>query len=121
MSQKSSVMQLPQFVPKALTSDTSTVNATHSAAFVMLGDFNRRLGLPEDWAWRLLSPPSAPSRLLTEGVLFHCDPRFPAFIDHLIAGGGAETTLVEGSFKEWPCRGCHPDHCAVSAVFRTGR
>ena len=91
------------------------------AAFVMLGDFNRRLALPEDWAWRLLSPPSAPSRLLTEGVLFHCDPRFPAFIDHLIAGGGAEATLVEGSFKEWPCRGSHPDHCAVSAVFRTGR
>ena len=29
-------------------------------AFVILGDFNRRLTLPGDWAWRLLSPPSSP-------------------------------------------------------------
>ena len=87
-------------------------------AFVILGDFNRRLALPDDWAWRLLSPPSAPLRLLTEGVQFGCDPRYPAFIDHLVAGGGAETMLVDGSFREWPRQRPHPDHCAVSALFR---
>ena len=89
--------------------------------FVILGDFNRRLALPEDWAWAGLSPPSAPLLLLTEGVRFGCDPRYSAFIDHLVAGGGAEAMLVAGSFREWPRRGPHPDHCALSAVFRMGR
>jgi len=93
---------------------------TEGAAFVILGDFNRRLALPGDWAWRLLSPPSAPLLLLTEGVPFRCDPRFPAFIDHMAAGGGAEAMSVKGSFRESPRRGPHPDHCAVSAVFRMG-
>ncbi len=90
------------------------------AGFVILGDFNRRLTLEGDWAWRLLSPPPAALRLLTEGVPFRCDPRFPAFIDHLVAGGGAEKMLVEGSFRERPRRGRHPDHCAISAAFRAG-
>ena len=86
--------------------------------FVILGDFNRRLALPGDWAWRLLSPAAAPLLLLTEGVPFRCDPRYPAFIDHMVAGGGAEAMAVLGSFREAPQRGAHPDHCAISAVFR---
>ena len=90
-------------------------------AFVILGDFNRRLTLPGDWAWRLLLPPPAPLRLLTEGVRFRCDTRFPAFIDHMVAGGGAETLAVVGSFREALRRGPHPDHCAISAVFRMGK
>ena len=90
-------------------------------AFVILGDFNRRLALPGDWAWRLLSPPSANLRLLTAGKPSACDPRFPAYIDHLVAGGGAEEILVEGSFRESPREAPHPDHCAVSAVFRDGQ
>ena len=89
-------------------------------AFVILGDFNRRLTLPGDWAWRVLSPPSAPLRLLTAGVPFRCDRRFPAFIDHMVAGGDAEATLAPDSFREAPQRGPHPDHCAISAVFRLG-
>ena len=87
-------------------------------AFVILGDFNRRLTLPGDWGWRLLSPPSALLRLLTEGESFRCDPRFPAFIDHVAVGGGAEAMAVAGSFREAPRGGPHPDHCAISAVFR---
>ena len=86
--------------------------------FIILGDFNRRLTLPGDWGWRLLSPPSAPLRLLTEGVAFRCDPRYPAFIDHMVAGGGAEAMLAPGSFREAARREPHPDHCAISAVFR---
>ena len=89
-------------------------------AFVILGDFNRRLTLPGDSAWHLLSPPSSPLRLLTQGVRFRCDPRFPAFINHMVAGGGAETMMASGSFREAPQRGPHPDHCAISAVFRMG-
>ncbi len=89
-------------------------------AFLILGDFNRRLALPGDWGWALLSPAPAPLHLLTEGVQFGCDPRYAAFIDHIAAGGGAETMLVNGSFREWPRGGPHPDHCAVSAAFRLG-
>ena len=91
------------------------------AAFVILGDFNRRLALPGDWAWGVLSPPAAPLRLLTQGVAFRCDPRYPAFIDHLVAGGRAGAVIVPGSFREMPRRGPHPDHCAVYADFRLGR
>lgn len=87
-------------------------------AFVILGDFNRRLALPGDWGWALLSPVSAPLHLLTEGVPTGCDPRYTAFIDHITAGGGADAMLVKGSFREWPRNGPHPDHCAVSAEFR---
>ena len=88
--------------------------------FVILGDFNRRLALADDWAWRLLSPASAPLLLLTKDAPFRCDPRFPAFIDHMVAGGGAETMLAPGSFREESRRDPHPDHCAMSAVFRFG-
>lgn len=90
-------------------------------AFVILGDFNRRLALKGDWGWELLAPPSAPLQLLTEDVTFRCDPRFSAFIDHMVVGGGAERLLVPGSFREVPRRGAHPDHCAMSADFHIGR
>ena len=90
-------------------------------AFAILGDFNRRLALPGDWAWAMLSPGRDPLRLLTAGKAARCDPRYPAFIDHLVAGGGAEAMAVPGSFQEFPRRGAHPDHCAVSAIFRTGK
>ena len=87
-------------------------------AFAILGDFNRRLALRRDWAWAMLSPPSAPLRLLTRGMTSGCDARYPAFIDHIIAGGGAEAMMLKGSFREASRRGPHPDHCAISAVFR---
>ncbi|MDE0238912.1 MAG: endonuclease/exonuclease/phosphatase family protein [bacterium] len=96
------------------------VRQAQAQAFVILGDFNRRLTLADDWAWRLLSPASAPLLLLTKDVPFRCDPRFPAFIDHMVAGGGAQAMLAPGSFREAPRRDPHPDHCAISAVFRFG-
>lgn len=91
-----------------------------SVPFVVLGDFNRRLALPGDWAWEALSPPSAPLLLLTQGKPFACG-RYRAYIDHLVAGGGAQALLVGGSFRQWPHQGPHPDHCAVSAFFQAGR
>ena len=90
-------------------------------AFVILGDFNRRLAQKGDWGWELLAPPSATLRLLTKDVAFRCDPRFRAFIDHMVVGGGAEGLLVPGSFREIPRHGTHPDHCAMSADFRIRR
>ena len=85
------------------------------SAFVILGDFNRRLAVRGDWAWHVLSSPSAPLVLPTSELTTHCNPRFTELIDHLVLGGGAEALLVPGSIREWPRRGEHPDHCAVSA------
>ena len=87
------------------------------APFVILGDFNRRLAVPGDWAWELLSPPSSPLHLPTSDLHTQCDPRFTELIDHLVLGGGATAILVPGSTHEWPRQGEHPDHCAVSADF----
>ena len=36
--------------------------------------------------------------------------KFPAFIDYMVAGGGAEAMMVAGSFREVRKRGPHPDH-----------
>lgn len=83
-------------------------------AFVVLGDFNRRLAVPGDWAWTMLSSSRAPLRLLAAGRSSRCDPRFVEFIDHIVLGGGAGTMLVPGSFREHPRQGAHPDHCALS-------
>ena len=88
------------------------------SALVILGDFNRRLALPDDWAWQILSPPSAPLALPTADLTTQCDPRYTSLIDHLVLGGGAEALLVPGSTHEWPRQGEHPDHCAVSADFQ---
>lgn len=88
------------------------------SAFVILGDFNRRLAVPDDWAWEILSPPSVPLGLPTAELTTQCDPRFTEFIDHLVLGGGAEALLMPGSVHEWPRQGEHPDHCAVSADFQ---
>lgn len=88
-------------------------------AFVVLGDFNRRLAVPGDWAWNALSPPSAPLELPTAGRVARCDPRFKEFIDHFVLGAGAEVMMVPGSFREFPRKGRHPDHCALSLDLRT--
>ncbi len=89
-------------------------------AFVILGDFNRRLAVPGDWAWQLLSPPSAPLHPATSGLVTRCDPRFTELIDHLVMGVGAEAMLVTNSVRELPRLRPHPDHCAVSAGFILG-
>ncbi len=89
-------------------------------AFVVLGDFNRRLAAPGDWAWNALSPPPALLELPTAGRASRCDPRFREFIDHFVLGEGAETMRVSGSFREIPRWGRHPDHCALSIDLMTG-
>ena len=80
------------------------------AAFVILGDFKRRLAVPGDWGWRLLSLPAAQLRLATSGLATGGYRRLTALIDH----------LVPGATSELPRQGLHPDHCAVSASFRVG-
>ena len=90
---------------------------TEGEAFVILGDFNRRIAVLGDWAWKLLSPSSPPLILPTEALTTQCDTRFTEMIDHLVLGGATPELLVPGSTNEWPREGEHPDHCAVSADF----
>ena len=70
-------------------------------------------------AFLALAP--APQWLLTEGVPFRCDSRFPAFMDLVIGGGEVEAMGVPGSFREIPQSGRYPDHCAIPARFKRGR
>ena len=88
--------------------------------FVIAGDFNRRLAIPDDWAWRVLSPGDRPLELATEGRRSHCDARFPNFIDHLVLGGPDAPGARPGSFREEARDGPHPDHCAISVALADG-
>ena len=87
-------------------------------AFVVAGDFNRRLAAPDDWAWALLGDESPSLSLPTEGRISRCDERFPEFIDHLVFNADSSVSTVLGSFEEGERSTPHPDHCAVSARFR---
>ena len=88
--------------------------------FAIAGDFNRRLAIPGDWAWRVLSPDSSPLELATAGSPSHCDSRFPNFIDHIVLGGADRPIARVGSFREEPRDGPHPDHCAISVAVADG-
>ena len=84
--------------------------------FVIAGDFNRRLTIPDDWAWSALSPNTRPLELATEGRGSGCDARFPNFIDHLVVWGPGGTMIRPGTFREGAREGRHPDHCPVSVA-----
>ena len=86
-------------------------------AFVIVGDFNRRLTVPGDWAWALLRENAPTLSLSTEGRISRCDERFVEYIDHLAFDTGAGLSMAPGSFEEAERGGPHPDHCAVSARF----
>ena len=86
-------------------------------AYVIAGDFNRRLAVPGDWAWALLRENAPTLSLPTEGRISRCDERFPEYIDHLIFDIGTGLSMALGSFEEGARSDPHPDHCAVSARF----
>ncbi|MCY3885662.1 MAG: endonuclease/exonuclease/phosphatase [Gammaproteobacteria bacterium] len=87
-------------------------------AFAILGDFNRNMDIPDDWAWKNLSAGENPLHLLTGGIEAKCDPRYPRLIDHIAANEEAQDLVVEGSTREGPRVGEHPDHCAVYTSIR---
>lgn len=86
--------------------------------FIILGDWNRRLGEPNDAVWVELDdaePTNADLRLADEGVKPRCDPRYTAFIDHIVLDRRASADL--GGFIEttYPVGTKHlSDHCPVT-------
>jgi endonuclease/exonuclease/phosphatase family metal-dependent hydrolase len=84
--------------------------------FAILGDFNRRLALPNDPAWAVLDKPPGPADMTdAAGVRVpRCDPKYDFFIDHIVvdprvAGGGI--TFSEKSYGGPRLS----DHCAIEA------
>ena len=86
--------------------------------FVIAGDFNRRLAVPGDWGWVLLSENNPGLSLVTAGRISRCDARYPEYIDHVLFDADTGASMALGSFEEAERSTPHPDHCAVSARFR---
>ncbi len=88
-----------------------------SMPFVMLGDWNRRLAMPDDAVWKRLNETTT---LLdsAEGKGATCVRRFPDFIDHIVLDPKAAARRVPGSFSEFTygvAEDRHPsDHCPIT-------
>ncbi len=88
--------------------------------YLILGDFNHRLSAPYNRLTRQLTNnadgnPST-TRILTR-ELIGCHPRYPAPIDHIVAGGEL-AGLGGGSATVYSFAGeMLSDHCAIAATF----
>lgn len=91
--------------------------------FIVLGDFNRRLATPSDAVWADLddAEPLASDLFLASGDIgATCDPRYPAFIDHIVAPERSRGAIVD--FREWVFEGPRlSDHCPISVTFAPTR
>lgn len=96
-------------------------------AFVVLGDFNHRIANPENKLWQVLTEMDSESVVIKNSMenLKGCHPKYPAPIDHIILGGGAEKFYVNESeavyyYTETPesmtREDMLSDHCPISVV-----
>lgn len=91
-------------------------------AFIVLGDWNRRVSSRGDAFWTDLNdgdPREATLSLASGGQPAGCKARYREFIDHIATGEAAAGRIVTGSFEEHLYGGApedqHPsDHCPVS-------
>lgn len=94
--------------------------AAEGVRFAVLGDFNRRLAMPNDavWAeWDDASPANADLALASGEASARCNPRYRDFIDYIVLDRLAFETLLD--FKEQTFEGEGlSDHCAISARLR---
>lgn len=95
--------------------------AAEGTRFAVMGDWNRRLALPNDLFWATIDtsdPPDADLVLTDAGVTPRCDPRYRDFIDHIVLdrrAGGQFSRFAETTFP----KGQHPsDHCPISLDLR---
>lgn len=91
--------------------------AVEGVRFAVMGDFNRRLAMPDDvvWAeWDDASPPNADLALASGDQSARCNPRYRDFIDFIVLDLRA-TAHLRG-FEEKTFQGeALSDHCAISA------
>ncbi len=102
--------------------------AASDTAFVVLGDFNRRLGTPGDEVWAALDdgePYHADLTAVTEGRLSTCENgRYPDYIDHIVLDRRATGWLVPDSFRQTVYADGETaqlsDHCPISVRLQPG-
>ncbi len=91
--------------------------AAEGVRFAVLGDFNRRLGMPADtvWAdWDDASPANADLSLASGDQPARCNPRYRDYIDFVVLDRRAAADLR--GFEEATFEGEGlSDHCAVAA------
>jgi len=91
--------------------------AAEGVRFAVLGDFNRRLAMPNDtvWAeWDDASPANADLALASGDQSAGCNPRYRDFIDFIVLDRRATEDLRGFAEKTFEGEGLS-DHCAVSA------
>lgn len=85
--------------------------------FIVLGDWNRRLGLAGDAVWTEIDdsePANADLSLADQGISPKCDPRYDSFIDHIVLDKRASSDRL--SFSETlyaPGETHFSDHCPI--------
>lgn len=88
--------------------------------FAVLGDWNRRLGLPNDLLWTEIDdgdPVNANLRLADAGTGPRCDLRYDSFIDHIVLdrrGGAGLGAFTETLYA--PGEKHYSDHCPVAVT-----
>lgn len=91
--------------------------AAEDMRFAVLGDFNRRLGMPGDaiWAeWDDASPPNADLSSASGDESATCNPRYRDFIDFIVLDSRSASGFIafeETTFSDAPLS----DHCAIKA------
>lgn len=91
--------------------------AAESVRFAIMGDFNRRLAMPDDAVWTEWddgSPPNADLALASAEQSARCNPRYRDFIDFIVLDRRA-TAALKGFEEKTFEGGALSDHCAVSA------
>jgi endonuclease/exonuclease/phosphatase family metal-dependent hydrolase len=94
-----------------------------SVDFVMLGDWNRRMSLPDDQLWKTLNADlPADARLVesSNGRKATCQERFPDYIDYIVLSEGAAKRMRADSFSEFSYGVAEDqmpsDHCPISII-----
>ncbi|NML08065.1 endonuclease/exonuclease/phosphatase family protein [Sphingomonas sp. G-3-2-10] len=88
--------------------------------FAVLGDWNRRLGLPGDLLWTEIDdgdPANADLLLSDAGTDPHCDPRYDSFIDHIVLDRRSGAELIKFSETLYaPGEKHYSDHCPITVT-----
>jgi endonuclease/exonuclease/phosphatase family metal-dependent hydrolase len=92
-------------------------------AFVVLGDFNRRLLRPNDEFWRLTNDGKPKGLKLTSIVgknEAQCSSKYRDRIDHIVVDGRAKPLVKANTFEVMTfAAGENPsDHCPISTTFK---